>query len=129
MPCPGEPCPGRGPDISGSTNRRLRRQLEYEGGALAERRDDVERAAVRLRDRAGDEEAEASARTVAARPAEFLEDQLLLLERDPRAPVAHLDTHDVVPQPHPHLDGGARLRVLDRVVDQIREHLTQPLAV
>ena len=74
-------------------SRLLDGQLEREGRALAGRRADVERAAVRLGDRAGDEEAEAGARLAEADvgPAELLEDQRLLVARDPGAAVLDRD--------------------------------------
>ena len=57
------------------------------------RRGDVERAAVRLGDRARDVEAEPGARLAASRcdAAELLEDQLLVLGRDPVAVVGDVD--------------------------------------
>ena len=92
----------------------------------------VERAAVGLRDRAGDEEAQPGPRLGRARhvhAAEFLEDAPLLLLRNAGSRVPHRDAHGAVARCRrdPHLP--ALRRVLDGVVDQIREHLTQASAV
>src|SRR5207253_10062723 len=69
------------------------RQPEGERRARPGRGGDVERAAVRLNDRAGDEEPQPGARPRVARvrPAELLEDQLLIGPWDPRSAVAHRD--------------------------------------
>ena len=63
-----------------------------------------------------------------ARP-NFSKMQRLLVARDPRAGVAHRDPHAAVRRDgrDPHL--AAVRRVLDRVLDQVAEHLPQPLAV
>src|SRR5205085_2128676 len=88
--------------------------------------------AVRLGDRARDEEAQARAGlglSGHARAAELLEDELLVLARDPGAVVADRDDEGAVLGRRGDLHLAARARVLDRVVDQVREHLAQPLAV
>src|SRR5947207_3417337 len=91
----------RAPTFAGrrmSTGVRLdsgsERERKREGRALPGRRPDVERPPVRLGDRPGDEEPEPGAGLPAPhiRPAELLEDQLLLLGRDPRPVV--LDRHE-----------------------------------
>jgi hypothetical protein len=95
------------------------------------RRLDVERAAVRLCNRARDEEAEAGSRlgAAAAGSPEFLEDQPLILGRDTRPVVGDLDPDDAVVRARvdPHLTAGAR--VFDRVVDEVLDELVQPVPV
>src|SRR6186997_122710 len=92
---------------------------------------DDERAPVRLGDRARDEEAETRARLrlLTAHAAELLEDERVVLRRDPGAAIAHLDVDPAVLGERVDLDLAARGRVLDRVVEQVRQHLPQPLAV
>src|SRR5207247_9214652 len=92
----------------------------------------VEGAAVRLRARARDEEPEAGAGlglSGHARAAELLEDELLLLARNPRPVVADGDDDGAVLGRRGGLQLAARARVLDGVVDQVREHLTETFAV
>ena len=84
-----------------------------------------------LGDGAGDEEAEPGARSrvPACHPAELLEDQALVLGRDPGPVVADVDAHAPVLRVGAHLDLAARRGVLDRVVDQVRQHLAKPFRV
>ena len=81
-----------------------------------------------LGDRAGDVETEAGARLGrgAADAAELLEDQLLVLERDAAAVVDDLDGRVPVDRARAHLDRRPCGRVLDGVVDQVRQHLAEP---
>ena len=64
-----------------------------------------------------------------AHAAELLEDERVVLGCDARAVVAHLDVDPPVLRERLDLDLAAGRRVLDGVVEQVREHLTQPLAV
>src|ERR671925_525741 len=91
-------------------------QLERERRALVRGRMDVELATVGLRDRAGDEEAQARAGPRGAGSgdaAELLEDQLLVLLGNPGAVVVHVDPHAAVLRIRTHLDLAPGWRVLD----------------
>ena len=106
------------------------RQTQREDGALAGRRLDVERAAVRLGERAREEEPEARPRL--RRPghaAELLEDLDLVLGADPGSRVADVDDHVAVVGTGLDADLAAGVRVLDRVRDQVVDELTEPLRV
>src|SRR6266545_6834150 len=114
-------------------SRSAQRQRQREGGAAADRRGDLDRPAVRLGDRARDEEAETRARL---RPcagrlgtAELLEDQPLLLDRHARSAVANLDAKRFVLGEDGHNDRLAYGGVLDGVVDQICHDLTKTLLI
>src|SRR5439155_24186924 len=88
------PAAGRGLGGPASGGKR-----EPEGRSAAGRRADRERPAVRLRDRAGDEEAEAGSRLALAsrvQPSELLEDHLLILDRDTGAAVADVHVDEAV---------------------------------
>ena len=63
------------------------------------------------------------------RPAELLEDEALLVRRDPGTVVAHADRDVAVVGRRAHLDLVSRDGVLDRVPDEVHEHLTDPLLV
>src|SRR3954469_7314573 len=60
---------------------------------------------------------------------ELLEDPVALRGRDAEALVGHLDQARAVLAPHSQLDPPALGRVLDRVVDQVDEHLPQLVLV
>ena len=104
------------------------RQRQGERRAVPGVRADLERAAVRLGDRAGDVEAEPRSRLGcgASNAPELLEDEPLVLGGDPAAGVDDLDHGMPVDGRRPDLDGSSFGRVLDRVVDQVGENLTQP---
>ena len=103
-------------------------QDEREGRALGGHRMHLQRAAVGLRDRPGNEEPEACSRlgVLSADAAELLEDERLVLGCDAGAAVAHLDRDPAVLREGLDVDRRAGRRVLDRVVDQVRDHLPQP---
>ena len=82
---------------------------------------------MRLGDRARDVEAEAGAglRRRAADAPELLEHQPLVARRDPVAAIGDVDDDTAVHRGRPHLDQLPFRRVLDGVVDQVRQHLAQ----
>ena len=90
-----------------------------------------QRASVRLRDRPGDEEPEArpGLGVLSADAAELLEDEGLVLGCDAGAAVPHLDGDPSVLREGLDVDRCSCRRVLDRVVDQVRDHLPQPFPV
>src|SRR3954451_12418639 len=104
-------------------------EREREGRARLGARAHVERAAMRLCDRAGDEETEPRAGLGCARhvhPAELLEDATLLVAGDARACVTHRDAHRAVRRRRRDAHLPALRRVLDGVLDQVAEYLTDP---
>src|SRR3954452_2353328 len=128
------PARTRVPTASTPTSRRglaLTRHRERERGAVLRDRVDVQRPTVGLRDRARDEQAEPGARPrVAARdPAELLEDQPPVLVRDPWPVVAHVDVDVAVLRVGAHLDLVSGRRLLDRVVDEVHQHLAKALGI
>ena len=60
---------------------------------------------------------------------ELLEDPLLLAQRDAQALVADGEPHGVGVGLHPELDAPTLRRVLDRVVDEVGQHLARALGV
>ena len=87
---------------------------------------------MRLGDRTRDEEPEPGAglRTAGhGRTTELLEDQLLVVERNPGSLIPNLHAHEPVLRPRADADVSARGRILDGVVDEVLHDLTQSLAV
>src|SRR4029079_11582894 len=105
------------------------RQLDRERGGSPTVGDDPDPAVHALDELAADVEAEAgapdAAREVGVEPEELLEDARLLPGRDPEALVLDADPGAVsrLAQQDPH--AAAVRRVLDRVVDEVRQHLAQ----
>src|SRR6185437_10782906 len=60
---------------------------------------------------------------------ELLEDPLLLAERDPQALVSDGEAQPLPDARDRHVDATSRRRVLDRVVDEVEEHLPRALLV
>src|SRR5919106_2073775 len=107
-------------------------QPESEGRARAPLGRELERAAVRLGNRARDEEAEPGPRLGLAaevQAPELLEHEGLLLGWDAGAVVAHAHGDQTVGASRSHLDLIAHDRVLGRVREQVDEQLAQPLAI
>src|SRR5581483_11909807 len=107
-------------------------QLEPEGRSGGRARPDGDRAAVGLGDRAGDEEPEAGAGLAGAgrvQALELLEDHVLVLGRDAGPTVADVHHQRAVVDARGDGHGAAGRGVLDRVVDQVDEHLLQARAV
>src|SRR4051812_10739931 len=108
------------------------RQCQHERRPGAGIGADLERAAVRLRDRPRDEETEAGPRLRSpgdVGAAELLEDEARLVAREARAAIDDRDPRDAVLRAYRQLDLVVAGRVLHRIVDEVRQHLAQPLAV
>src|SRR5207253_11430438 len=108
------------------------RKLEREHRAAGGCRVHLERTTVRLHDRACDEEPEAGPGLRAprhGRTTELLEDQFLIVHGNARSLIANAHPHDAVVRARAHTDLGAGRRVLDRIVHEVLDDLTQALAV
>src|SRR5690242_20975165 len=102
-------------------------QAEKEGRASAQFALYPDAPAMRLHDGAADVEAKARARRPPTRRIvellEALEDTLLLAERDALPGVGDADDHFIVGHLAAHADIQPPLRILDRVIQQIEQHL------
>src|SRR3954467_3551653 len=103
------------------------RQLEAEARALALIRLDPDRPVHPPYELAGDVEAEPGAAPAAGQvrvdAVELVEDPALLARRDAETGVGNAEVDRVVAAPDLELDPAAVRRVLDRVVDEVRQHL------
>src|SRR5205085_10176767 len=121
------PCPRSG----GATRRSGGRELEPERRAAADAGLDADRAAHPVHQLAADVEAEAgaphAARELRIEPVELLEDLGLLVAWDARPVVAHLEPYgrSSRTRTHDHPRGAVPSAVLQRVLDQVDEHLPQ----
>src|SRR5439155_21545936 len=108
-------------------------QRDREARALTGLGVDLEAAVHALDELAADVEPQAAAAHAAGllrvEAVELLEDPLALGARDPQPLVRDLDEALAVLRVEPNLDLAALRRVLDRVVDQIDEHLPQLVLV
>src|SRR3954451_9281991 len=113
--------------------QRLRGQLEGEGRALARLRLDPDAPVHRLDELAADVQAEARSADapplVGIQSIELVEDPLLLAYRDAEALILDAEAKPVAHCSEPHLDSPPGRRVLDRVVEQIEQHLARALAI
>src|SRR5216117_3828287 len=107
------------------------RQLEDERGTCTGLRTHVEAAAHSLRELARDVEAEPGSarrpRELRIAPVELLENRLLLLLRDPGAGIGDGDPYHA--RCTLDADTHRTAAVFDGVVDQVEEHLLNPIAV
>ena len=105
------------------------RDGDPERRALAENRLDRDGAAVHLDEPLRDREAKPGAALLAGRAAvdllELLEDALLVVRRDARPGVAHRDVEEAVGGAGRDLDR-ALVGELDRIADEVQQHLRQP---
>src|SRR5256714_15658158 len=109
------------------------RQLDREGGAAARRRLHQDTAFHPLDELAADVQAEAAAadavRLRRVEAVELLEDPLVLLGRDAGSLVADRDRDRPLVRPDAHLGAAVARGVLDRILDQVVEHLAQAAGV
>src|SRR5215211_474086 len=111
---------------------RANRQLHRESRPLPHLALETDRTSVRLDDRAREREPESAARDAARRrrsAEELGEHPVVRLGRNAEALVAHANPHDPIVLLPRNLDRSPSRRVLDRVRDQIREHLGQAACV
>src|SRR5207247_6741908 len=120
--CPdtGDRCDGR---VQGST------ELVVEDGSLGAVRLDPDPSVDPADELPGDVEPEAGAAYAAGhvgiQPVELLEDPFALARRDAETAIGDREADDPLVALEPHVHVAAVRRVLDRVVDQVPDHLTQ----
>src|SRR6266852_7393273 len=103
------------------------RKLDGEGGALAELALDLDRPAVALHDPETHRQPEPGTAHIGLGCEEGLENTVEVLWSDPGARIDHLDLHHVRAGRRP--DGERTAAVphdVDRVVDEVQEHLLDP---
>src|SRR6266540_2268810 len=109
------------------------REVEPERRAAAEVRGDLDLTAHSSHELAADVEAEAgaadAARQIRIEPVELLEDPLVLVDGDPEPFVLDREADPVVVPLESNVDPAAARGVLDGVLDEIRQHLADLLAV
>src|SRR5262249_22451447 len=114
-------------------DRRRRRQLEQERRAFAGLRLQPDVAAHAADELVADVEAEPGTADAAGHlrvdAVELLEDAALLVDGDPEALVANVEDHVALVRLDADLDHAAIRRVLDRVLDEVDEHLPDLVAV
>jgi len=101
-----------------------------EGRAPRRRALDPDATAVSLDDALGDGKAEPGPLTVrAGRLPESVKDARQVLGRDARARIRDVEDDLAIPRGRTYRDTAASVRELDRVADQVLEHLEQPVPI